>query len=105
MVSSRAQFAPQQDRNLLPFFVLAGLVYEGLFPRRDGDVMAVGLAYGQFSQQLSDQSFELAIEWSYAIAVSPGLTIQPDVQYVLNSGGTNDVDNALVVGLQWVVEF
>ena len=98
-------FAPQQDRNPLPFFFLAGLVYEGLLPGRDDDITAVGFAYGQFSPHLADQSFEIALEWSYAIAVSPGLTIQPDVQYILNPSGTKAIADALIIGLQWIVAF
>jgi porin len=31
--------------------------------------------------------------------------IQPDVQYVIRPGGTGDVDNALVAGVQFGVTF
>jgi len=35
-----------------------------------------------------------------ALAVTPWLTIQPDVQYIVRPGGKSSVSNALVVGVQ-----
>jgi porin len=88
------------DRNAFPFFCSIGLVYQGLIPRRDRDTMAVGLAYGKFSGALKGQDFEMILEWTYAVALAPWLTLQPDMQYVFKPGGTGDIPNAFVLGIQ-----
>jgi porin len=44
--------------------------------------------------------YELALEWSYAIQVTPWLKFQPDIQYIINPGGTGRVPNALVLGFE-----
>jgi porin len=41
---------------------------------------------------------EMVIEFTYQAQITPWLTIQPDLQYVINPGGANDLNNALVVG-------
>jgi carbohydrate-selective porin OprB len=88
------------DRNTFPFFYSTGLVYQGLIPRRDRDTMAVGLAYGKFSRALKDQDFEMISEWTYEMALVPWLTLQPDMQYIFKPGGTGDIPNAFVLGIQ-----
>ena len=47
---------------------------------------------------------ETNLELSYAVGVIAGLTIQPDIQYVINPGYRHDVKNALVVGVRTVFE-
>ena len=42
-------------------------------------------------------TYELVLEWTYAIALARRLTIQPDVQYVINPGGVSGVGNAVVL--------
>jgi porin len=88
------------DRNTFPFFYSTSLVYQGLIPRRDRDTMAVGLAYGKFSRALKGQDFEMISEWTYEMALVPWLTLQPDMQYIFKPGGTGDIPNAFVLGIQ-----
>jgi carbohydrate-selective porin OprB len=45
------------------------------------------------------------LEWTYAIAVGRRLTVQPDLQYVINPGGVSSVGNAVVLGVQLAIEF
>jgi len=47
-------------------------------------------------------TYELVLEWTYAIALGRRLTIQPNVQYAINPGG---VGNAVVLGTQIAIEF
>ena len=58
-----------------------------------------------FSRYLPGQTYELVLEWTYAVAVRRRLTIQPDIQYVINPGGVSSVGNALVLGAQLAIEF
>ena len=98
-------YAPQQRINTLPWFASAGASYRGLVPGRDKDTAGFALYYGGFSRDLPGQTYELALEWTYAIALTRWLSIQPDLQYVINPGGRSSVGNAVVVGAQLAVEF
>jgi porin len=98
-------YAPQERINPLPWFASAAAGYRGLVPGRDKDTAAFALYYGGFSRDLPRQTYELVLEWTYAIALSRWLTVQPDVQYVINPGGRSSVGNAVVVGAQLAVEF
>ena len=97
--------APRQSINTLPWFASAGASYRGLVPGREKDTAAFALYYGGFSRDLPGQTYELVLEWTYAIAVTPWLTVQPDFQYVINPGGRSSVGNAVVAGAQLAVEF
>jgi porin len=97
-------FAPS-DRNTLPFYFFTGLVYHGLFPGRDSDVTAFGLAYGKFSDDLSGQDFEMVLEWTHEIAIAPWFTVQPDVQYIIKPSGTSSIPDALVLGAEIAINF
>jgi porin len=97
-------FAPS-NRNTFPWFFSAGLSYLGLIPGRDNDTAAFGFAYGKFSKYLSGQRYEMVLEWTYAVALAPWLTLQPDVQCIINPSGMSDIANALVLGMQIAVNF
>jgi porin len=97
-------YAPQQRINPFPYFASAGASYRGLVPGRDKDTAGFALYYGGFSRHLPGQTYELVLEWTYAIAVARWLTVQPDLQYVINPGGRSSVGNAVVVGAQLAVE-
>jgi porin len=101
-------------------FVNGGLVYRGPFPGRSRDVAAVGAVHGRFSEDLrrsqrdarrtdptapAPQTWELALELTYIIEVAPWLQVQPDVQVILNPGGTGRIPDALVLGVQVSVNF
>jgi porin len=47
----------------------------------------------------------LTLEWTYALVVTPWLTIQPDIQYIVRPSGKSSVSNALVVGVQLSLQF
>jgi porin len=80
---------------------------------------AFGVVYGKFSdrlrraqrvKQLVDpaigvQRYELALEWTYMIQVAPWLQVQPDIQYIINPGGTGRIKDPLVLGFQLVLSF
>lgn len=98
----------------MPFFANGGLVYQGLFPSRLHDTAAFGVAYGAFSRQLARsqrdarsagsgagvQQYEVALELTYIVQATRWLQVQPDLQYIINPGGTGKLPNALVLGFQ-----
>ena len=98
-------YTPTASINPLPWLGSAGASYRGLLPARDRDIAAFALYYGGFSRYLPGQTYELVLEWTYAIALGRRLTVQPDIQYVINPGGVSSVGNAVVLGAQVGIEF
>jgi porin len=97
--------APDQSINTIPYFAAVGAVYRGLFPRRDKDALAFAVYYGAFSRDLPGQKSETVLELTYSLVLAPWLSIQPDIQYVINPNGRTNVKNALVIGAQISVTF
>lgn len=106
--------SPQQNIAKLPFQVNGGAAYKGLIPTRDNDYTCFGVVYGKFSSDyasaVSDQglgypSYELVFEWNYKIQITRFAFVQPDIQWVINPGGTGNIPNALVLGAQMGMTF
>lgn len=116
---SRLGYAPP-DRNVLEFYAELGVTYAGLLPGRAEDVCGLGVAYGQMSRDFrqlgSDaNSFdgtsnplpdhEIAIELGYQCQVRAGWILQPSLQYIVHPGGSEAIDNALVLALRSAFDF
>jgi porin len=86
------------DRNLVKSYVDAGLSYKGLLESRPDDLLALGAAHAQ----LRDGA-ESAIELAYHMQATPWLSLQPDLQYVVQRG--TDIPDAWIVGLRASVRF
>ncbi len=106
--------SPQQNIAKLPFQVNGGAVYKGLIPLRDDDFTCFGIVYGKFSSDYARSvddadggypTYELVFEWNYKIQITKFAFVQPDVQWVVNPGGTGNIPNALVLGMQAGVTF
>jgi porin len=105
---------PQEEISIVPFQVNAGAIYQGLIPGRDKDKTMLGVIYGKFSDDYAaqqrragkgDPREEIVIEAGHRIQLTNYAYIQPDVQYIIQPGGTGDIDNALVLGVQIGVTF
>jgi porin len=106
--------SPQQNISKLPFQVNSGIVYKGLAPTRDHDVTMLGFVYGNFSDDYADTvaatgagspSYEIALEAGYRFQITKFAYVQPNVQWIINPGGTGNIPNALVLGAQMNVTF
>jgi porin len=106
--------SPQQNISFMPFQVNGGAVYTGLIPGRKTDATILGIAYGNFSPNFASlqseegggfPTYELVYEAGYRICLSQAVYIQPDVQWIVNPGGTGTIPNALVIGAQMGVTF
>ncbi|HZT87484.1 MAG TPA: carbohydrate porin [Stellaceae bacterium] len=111
------------DRNLVSFYADGGIGFKAPFAERPGDVLTLGAAYGRISGDaaLADRlagpptpvrDHEALIELSYAAAIKPGWTLQPDLQYVIHPGGNvlapnggGVIGNALIFGLRTSLAF
>lgn len=112
--------APDQSISQMPYFLTAGMACRGIFASRPRDVAGFGVVYGQFSddlrhaqereQQLDPpvgvQDYETVLEWTYRLYFRNGsVFFQPDIQCVINPGGTGRIENALVLGCQIGINF
>jgi porin len=100
----------QGDRNFIATYYGAGLHYTGLIPDRDDDITTVGVASAHHGGQYKgfDQgaaTAETAFEFSYRAPIAYGLTLQPDIQYIMNPGLQKDLNHALVLGSRVEVMF
>jgi len=112
--------SPDQSISQMPYFFTAALVTRGIFPLRPRDIIALGIVYGHFSDDLQNsqrraqqfdptvgvQSHETVLELTYRLALlNSALYVQPDLQYVFRPGGTGQISDALVLGAQVAVNF
>lgn len=112
--------SPDESVSQMPYFFTAGVACRGMFESRPIDVAGFGVVYGCFSSDLSSaqerqqaldptvgvQDYETVLEWTYRFNLRRGAVFfQPDVQYVINPGGTGNLDNALVLGCQLGINF
>jgi porin len=49
--------------------------------------------------------YEMALEATYRIALTPWWTFQPDFQYIFHPGGSTALEDAIMVGLRTTVSF
>jgi len=112
--------SPDESVSQMPYFFTAGIIARGFLPSRPADMAGFGIAYGNFSrdlrhaqerEQLLDptigaQDHELVLEWTYRTYFrKSAMFFQPDIQYVINPGGTGRIHDALVLGCQIGINF
>lgn len=99
-------FTPTTKNDVNRYFG-AALHYRGIIPKRDNDIMGVGVASANFSTRLADidsrTGQENAFECFYRIQVNPWLYFQPDVQFIMNPGGS--YQNSVALGFRSVIKF
>ena len=102
------------DTNKFPFFLMGGLVYKGLVPTRDNDMTAFEFIYSKYSNKLKEsqqsvgsdpQKYEMILEFTHKVWVTKWMYMQPDLQYIIQPGGTGNIDDALVLGFQFGLTF
>ncbi|ESQ82529.1 hypothetical protein AEAC466_16825 [Asticcacaulis sp. AC466] len=80
-----------------------GLTYDGPLHGRDQDTIGVAIASVGFSRAYratyAMTARETSVEITYAYEVTPGVVLQPDLQYVVHPSGDPALHNALVLGL------
>ena len=102
-------YYPQSEISIVPFQVNLGLNYQGLFPSRERDHTMLHFIYGDISRDyarvklrpgghLADS--EKVIEFAHRFQLTPWSYFQPDIQYVIDPGGTGDIPDAVVIGAQ-----
>lgn len=88
-----------------------GVKYIGLANRLPNDMLGLAVNRVHVNERFAEgkdqfnASAEYNIELNYSHNPTKWLMIRPSVQYVVNPGATNNVDNALVLGLSSKVTF
>jgi porin len=116
------------DRNLVNFYVDAGVTWKGAIEVRDSDTAGLGVGYARISDTAAklDSSIaaatggfypirrsETVLELTYQAQIAPWLQVQPTAQYIFNpNGGVPDPNNAtrrlpdaVVLGLRTQITF
>lgn len=102
------------DRSVVGAYADAGLTYRGLFPTRDDDVFGVAFAYARITRAarsaiafdgLDPARGEWLVEATYEARLLPWLSLQPDLQVVIDPGATTSRSTAVVVGMRAAITF
>jgi porin len=94
--------------------VAAGLNYTGAIPGRPKDEIGFAVGRGRLNPRTTDaleyvdahgghvdvRRSEYPVEAYYAIALTPGLTFQPDVQFIFDPAGDPNRRNVVLVGFK-----
>jgi porin len=91
-----------------------GAVYTGLISGRDDDQIGIAFAGVQngkeyLSLQKSHNQITANSEWdielTYFYSISPWLSLQPDIQYIIHPDTNPNIKNALAAGIRCVINF
>ena len=80
--------------------VIIAAVIQGCNKRPTGEISQVSQQNGK-----GNPTYELSYELGYRVNMTKFAYIQPDMQWIVNPGGTGNIPNALVLGAQMGVVF
>ena len=96
------------EANPIETFYSLGVGGTGIIPERDRDTFGLGYFFvdygGELPERLGIRSSQ-GVELFYNIEVAPWLHITPDLQVIINSGGFEDRDVAIVYGVRAQMSF
>ncbi len=96
------------EANPIETFYSLGVGGTGIIPERDLDTFGLGYYFvdygGELPERLGIRSSQ-GVELFYNIEVTPWLHITPDLQVIINPGGFEDRDVAVVYGLRAQMSF
>lgn len=104
----------RQRFNPIQHYVGAGIAYTGVLSRRPNDQIGLAVAWAGFGRQYAFASAragrridgdELKIELTGRMEIDKSLTLQPDLQYIMNPSGVAGRRDALAIGLRAEVTF
>ena len=97
------------DANPIEAFYSVGVGGKGIVPERDDDTFGLGYFYTKWSDIPLTNALGISnsqgVELFYNIEVTPWLHITPDLQVLINPGGVDDRDVAVVYGLRMHMTF
>ena len=81
-----------------------GFSWTGPIPSREEDVFGWGVTWVRLSSAPGTsfvKKHELALEMFYKVKITPWLSVKPDLQYIVNPSGSQDIKNAFVPTLRF----
>ena len=105
----RAGFADSKV-NQYDMYVGGGIVYTGFIPTRGKDKIGFALAFAHNSsdyrklQKLEGnevKNYELVLEWTYKVELTPWFYLQPNLQYVINPSTEKNIKDAVALGFRF----
>jgi porin len=110
----RAGYAPS-NINVINPYLDGGLNFNGFIPGRDHDVLGfaaarswISRAYNNYNQTVNSapsSTAETVVETTYRVQICPWWTVQPDLQYIIQPGGSTTSHNALILGCRSSILF
>ncbi|WP_160172698.1 carbohydrate porin [Methylomarinum vadi] len=103
-----------EDVNQIARFYGAGLVYTGLIPNRDDDIVGLGIAVGVNGEKykrarqsggVAVRDAEIALELTYRAQLMRWFSFQPVLQYYINPGANPALNDSLVGGFRYSINF
>lgn len=96
--------------NLLDNYIGAGLVITGPFANRENDRFGIAFARAGIGSDARivnglDYDNETNIELTYSAPFASGITLQGDIQHIINDGAVISQKDATVIGLRIRYEF
>ena len=92
--------------NEISSFWSVGGQYKGLIPRRDNDVIAVGVGQGTVARDAGHTAYgESVIETYYNVQITPWLHVTPSLQYVWYPGAERMNKDAVIISLRMQFSF
>ncbi len=98
--------------NQFDYYIGGGLTYTGPISGRGKDIIAFGVATGHngYPWRLANrnvnyhpQSFEVNIEITYSMHLTPAITLQPDFQYYINPADLGYITDVFVIGSRLIL--
>lgn len=96
------------------YFASGGWLLQGTFSHRADDFLAMAFAYVRTNPRLTRfqqdrdevspgsvgiQTYGSILEIDYGAQITPWLSVRPNLQYLINPGGTGKIPNAFVLGM------
>jgi len=106
--------APKYN-NMIPFYYQGGFSYKGLIPSRDKDQLYIGTAVGAYSYynllarraagSVNLPTYTMVIEGGYRVNFNDWFYGGPFAEYIIRPNGTDNIQNALVLGANFQLKF
>lgn len=110
-VFNRTGFTSTPDNQTIGLLLNAGFTWTGPFPGRNEDAAGIALLWTRLTPgetaplDGANRGNEFVVEATYELQVTPWFELQPDIQLVLQPGGSTALADALVIGLSATIDF